>query len=59
MEGKTSIVIAHRLQTIQSADLICVVNAGEIVERGSHADLLRKGGLYSTLHDLQFPCIKT
>ena len=58
MEGKTSIVIAHRLQTIQSADLIFVVNGGEIVERGSHADLLRKGGLYSELHDLQFPCEK-
>ena len=58
MEGKTSIVIAHRLPTIQSADLIFVVNGGEIVERGSHADLLRKGGLYSELHELQFPCEK-
>jgi subfamily B ATP-binding cassette protein MsbA len=59
MEGKTSIVIAHRLSTIQSADSIFVVNAGEIVESGNHAQLLRKGGLYSELHELQFPCEKS
>ena len=58
MEGKTSIVIAHRLPTIQSADQIFVVNGGEIVERGKHAQLLRNGGLYSELHELQFPCEK-
>jgi subfamily B ATP-binding cassette protein MsbA len=55
MEGRTSIVIAHRLPTIRSADLIFVVNDGEIVERGDHAQLLRKRGLYAELHDLQFP----
>ena len=54
MEGKTSIVVAHRLQTISSADVIFVVNDGQIVERGNHADLLRKGGLYAELHELQF-----
>jgi subfamily B ATP-binding cassette protein MsbA len=54
MEGKTSIVIAHRLPTIRSADLIFVVNGGEIVERGNHVELVRKGGLYAGLHDLQF-----
>ena len=54
MEGKTSIVIAHRLPTIRSADLIFVVNDGEIVERGNHTELLRKGGLYAELHELQF-----
>jgi subfamily B ATP-binding cassette protein MsbA len=54
MEGKTSIVVAHRLSTIHSADVIFVVNAGEIVERGSHAELLRQGGLYATLHEIQF-----
>jgi subfamily B ATP-binding cassette protein MsbA len=54
MEGRTSIVIAHRLPTIRSADQIFVVDAGQIVERGNHAELLRKGGLYSELHKLQF-----
>jgi subfamily B ATP-binding cassette protein MsbA len=54
MEGKTSIVIAHRLPTIQSADLIFVVRDGEIVERGDHSSLLERGGLYTTLHQLQF-----
>jgi subfamily B ATP-binding cassette protein MsbA len=53
MEGKTSIVIAHRLPTVRSADLIFVVDRGEIVERGNHAELLRRGGLYSELHELQ------
>jgi subfamily B ATP-binding cassette protein MsbA len=59
MKRKTSIVIAHRLSTIQSADSIFVVNDGEIVESGNHAQLLRKGGLYSELHELQFPCEKS
>jgi subfamily B ATP-binding cassette protein MsbA len=55
MQNKTSIVIAHRLATIRSADVIFVVNDGVIHERGNHAELLRKGGLYAELHDLQFP----
>jgi subfamily B ATP-binding cassette protein MsbA len=54
MEGKTSIIIAHRLSTIRNADVIFVVSEGRIVERGSHADLLAAGGLYSELHDTQF-----
>ena len=54
MEGKTSIVIAHRLATIQRANVIFVVKDGEIVERGNHEELLRAGGLYSELHDIQF-----
>jgi subfamily B ATP-binding cassette protein MsbA len=54
MQGKTSIVIAHRLPTIRSADVIFVVNDGEIVERGNHEELLLKGGLYAELHELQF-----
>ena len=54
MKGKTSIVITHRLQTIRSADLIFVIDDGEIVERGNHTDLLKLGGLYAELHELQF-----
>jgi subfamily B ATP-binding cassette protein MsbA len=54
MIGKTSIVIAHRLETIRSADMILVVNSGRIVERGTHPQLVRTGGLYAQLHDLQF-----
>jgi ATP-binding cassette, subfamily B, bacterial len=55
MHDRTSIVIAHRLATVRSADVIFVVNGGAIVERGSHAELLRRGGLYAELHELQFP----
>jgi subfamily B ATP-binding cassette protein MsbA len=54
MEGKTSIVIAHRLATIRRADLILVVKDGEIVERGTHEELLRAGKLYAELYELQF-----
>ncbi len=54
MEGKTSIVIAHRLSTIRRANCIFVLNDGIIVERGTHEELLRAGGLYAELHDIQF-----
>jgi ABC-type multidrug transport system fused ATPase/permease subunit len=54
LQGRTSVVIAHRLSTIRNADLICVVQAGRIVERGSHAELLAAGGLYATLYARQF-----
>jgi subfamily B ATP-binding cassette protein MsbA len=54
MTGRTAIVIAHKLETIRAADVIFVVNGGQIVERGNHADLLRNRGLYADLHRLQF-----
>ena len=54
MEGKTSFVIAHRLSTIQNADLILVVRDGDIVERGSHAELLSRNGFYADLYSSQF-----
>lgn len=54
MKGRTSIVIAHRLSTIQAADLIMVMDRGEIKERGTHDELLLKGGLYAQLHALQY-----
>ncbi|MCP4551515.1 MAG: ABC transporter ATP-binding protein [Bacteroidetes bacterium] len=53
MKNRTSIVIAHRLSTIQHADEIIVIDQGEIVERGKHADLLAKKGMYKKLFDLQ------
>src|SRR5262249_15125250 len=54
MAGRTSIVIAHRLVTVRRADVIFVVDRGQIVERGTHDELLRQGGLYSRLYELQF-----
>lgn len=54
MKGKTSFVIAHRLSTIRNADIILAVNDGEIIERGTHEQLLRRGGFYSDLYNSQF-----
>ena len=54
MEGKTTIVIAHRLSTVRKADVIFVVKDGDIVETGKHDDLLQRGGLYSELYRLQY-----
>lgn len=53
MKNRTSVVIAHRLSTIQFADEIIVIKKGEIVERGSHADLIAQKGVYKKLHELQ------
>jgi len=53
MQGRTTFVIAHRLATVRRADLILVMQDGRIVERGQHADLLRQGGLYREIYDLQ------
>ena len=54
MRGRTSLVIAHRLSTIVSADVIFVVEAGKIVESGTHPDLLARGGTYARLYHTQF-----
>jgi subfamily B ATP-binding cassette protein MsbA len=54
MKGRTSLVIAHRLSTIERADRIVVVDAGRVVESGTHAELIAAGGLYARLHALQF-----
>ena len=53
-EGRTTFVIAHRLSTIRSADQILVLEHGEIVERGTHDELLLKGGRYRQLYDKQY-----
>lgn len=53
MENRTSLIIAHRLSTVQHADLICVLEDGEIVESGSHRDLIARQGLYKKLIDMQ------
>ena len=54
MEGRTSFVIAHRLSTIKNADLILVLSHGDIVEQGSHEELLAQGGFYADLYNSQF-----
>ena len=54
LAGRTSLVIAHRLSTVRNADLILVVDGGRIVERGTHAELLARGGLYADLYRTQF-----
>jgi ATP-binding cassette subfamily B protein/subfamily B ATP-binding cassette protein MsbA len=53
MQNRTTIVIAHRLSTIRNADLICVMHEGEIVERGTHNELLALNGYYTKLCAMQ------
>jgi ATP-binding cassette subfamily B protein len=54
MEGRTSFIIAHRLSTIRNADLILVMNEGDIIESGNHDELMKKGGFYAELYNSQF-----
>jgi ABC-type multidrug transport system fused ATPase/permease subunit len=55
LKGRTSFIIAHRLSTIRDADLVLVVDKGQIVERGTHDELLALGGRYAELYKRQFP----
>ena len=54
MQGRTTLVIAHRLATVQKADVIWVLDHGSLVEQGTHTELVAKGGLYASLASLQF-----
>ncbi|HSW22096.1 MAG TPA: ATP-binding cassette domain-containing protein, partial [Burkholderiaceae bacterium] len=54
MRDRTTLVIAHRLSTIEHADRVVAIDAGRLVEQGTHAELLARGGLYARLHALQF-----
>jgi subfamily B ATP-binding cassette protein MsbA len=54
MQGRTTLVIAHRLSTIEKADMIVVMDKGQIVESGTHQQLLARGGAYAALHRMQF-----
>ena len=54
MQGRTSFIVAHRLSTIQNADIILVMKDGNIIEQGNHESLLAKGGFYANLYNSQF-----
>ena len=54
MKGRTSFVIAHRLSTIQDADNILVMDQGDVIEQGTHSELLEKDGFYADLYNSQF-----
>jgi len=59
MKGRTSFIIAHRLSTIRNADLILCMNNGDIVEQGTHDELLAAGGFYANLYNSQFEVEET
>jgi len=58
MEGRTSFIIAHRLSTVRNADLILCLNHGDIVEQGTHEELLARDGFYAKLYNSQFESLK-
>jgi subfamily B ATP-binding cassette protein MsbA len=53
MKNRTSLIIAHRLSTVRNADRICVLSKGEIIEEGTHDELMEQGGAYKRLYELQ------
>ena len=55
MQGRTTFIVAHRLSTIKNADIILVMNNGNIIEQGSHDELYEKHGFYYNLYNSQFP----
>ena len=54
MRGRTSFVVAHRLSTVREADIILVMNDGDVIEQGSHSELIRRRGFYYNLYNSQF-----
>ena len=54
MKGRTSFIVAHRLSTIEEADIILVMKDGHIIEQGNHEELLQKNGFYAALYNSQF-----
>lgn len=54
MQGRTTLVIAHRFSTIVHADMIYVIDGGKVVEQGKHAELMSRQGVYASLYELQF-----
>jgi ATP-binding cassette subfamily B protein len=58
LEGRTAMIVAHRLSTIRDADRILVLHSGELAEEGTHEELLERRGLYSRLYELQFARIE-
>ena len=54
MKGRTSFIVAHRLSTIEEADIILVMKDGHVIEQGNHEELLRKNGFYAALYNSQF-----